>query len=111
MSTEDGPTPQPPKSTPPPSAPAPVREESHVESIRRHAQRTKLYLWAGGAAALLVVVVALVIANTRQVEVSWVFGSTRQSLVWIIVATALLGWLLGIATSIIFRFRTRREKK
>jgi hypothetical protein len=41
--------------------------------------------------------------------VSWVLGSTRQSLVWIILVTAILGWLLGILTSTIFQFRTRRR--
>jgi hypothetical protein len=32
---------------------------------------------------LLVVVIALVVADSRSVKVSWVFGSTHQSLVWI----------------------------
>jgi uncharacterized integral membrane protein len=77
--------------------------------MRRHARRTGLYAWAGALVALLVILIALAVANTRTVEVSWVFGSTRQSLVWIILATATLGWLLGIATSVIFRFRTRRR--
>jgi uncharacterized integral membrane protein len=54
-------------------------------------------------------VIALVVANTRSVKVSWAFGSTRQSLVWIILVTAILGWLLGIVTSVVFRFRTRRR--
>jgi len=56
-----------------------------------------------------VILIALVSANTQSVEVSWVVGSTRHSLVWIILATAILGWLLGIVTSVIFRFRTRRR--
>ena len=71
---------------------------------------SSLYERLGGAfVALLVILIALVAANTRRVEVSWVFGSTRQSLVWIILFTAILGWLLGIVTSVIFRFRTRRR--
>jgi uncharacterized integral membrane protein len=83
--------------------------ESRGDSLRRHARRTGLYTWAGALVALLVILIALAVANTRTVEVSWVFGSTRQSLVWIILAAAILGWLLGIATSVIFRFRTRRR--
>ncbi len=55
------------------------------------------------------ILIALTVANTRTVEVSWVFGSTRQSLVWIILFAAILGWLSGIATSVVFRFRTRRK--
>jgi uncharacterized integral membrane protein len=77
--------------------------------MRRHARRTWLYAWAGGLVALLVILVALAVANTRTVEVSWVLGSTRQSLLWIILVAGILGWLLGIATSVIFRFRTRRK--
>jgi uncharacterized integral membrane protein len=87
----------------------PAVQESRGDSFRRHARRTWLYTWAGAFVALLVVLIALVVANTRRVEVSWVFGSTRQSLVWIILFTAILGWLLGIVTSVIFRFRTRRR--
>ena len=34
---------------------------------------------------------------------------TSRSLVWIILASAILGWLLGIATSVILRVRTRRR--
>jgi uncharacterized integral membrane protein len=82
--------------------------EPRGDTLRRHARRTWLYTWAGALVALLVILVALVVANTRTVEVSWVFGSTRQSLVWIILFAAILGWLLGIVTSVIFRFRTRR---
>jgi uncharacterized integral membrane protein len=76
--------------------------------MRRRARRAWLYTWAGALVALLVILIALVVANTRKVEVSWVFGSTRQSLVWIILVTGIVGWLLGIVTTIVFRFRTRR---
>jgi uncharacterized integral membrane protein len=84
--------------------------EARGHRARRYARRTTLYAFAGALVALLVMLIALVIANTRTVEVSWVFGSTRQSLVWIILVTAILGWLLGIVTSIVFRYRTRRPR-
>jgi uncharacterized integral membrane protein len=91
----------------------PEQQVPHVESrpdrLRRHGRRTRLYAWAGALVALLVVLIALVVANTRSVKVSWAFGSTRQSLVWIILVTAILGWLLGIVTSVVFRVRTRRR--
>jgi uncharacterized integral membrane protein len=82
--------------------------EPRGERLRRRTRRVGLYTWAVVLVALLVVLVALVIANTREVEVSWVFGSTRQSLVWIILAAAIVGWLAGIVTSVLFRRRTRR---
>jgi uncharacterized integral membrane protein len=84
--------------------------ESRVDRLRRHGHRTKLYASAFAVVALVVAVVALAVANTRQVKLSWVFGTTHASLVWIIIVTAVLGWLLGIATSIVFRLRTRRKR-
>jgi uncharacterized integral membrane protein len=86
----------------------PADREPRGERLRRRTRRAGLYTWALLLVALLVVLVALTIANTRTVEVSWVFGSTRQSLVWIILAAAIVGWLAGIVTSVLFRRRTRR---
>ena len=83
--------------------------EPRRDSLRRHGRRTWLYTWVSALIALLVVLIALIVANTRSVKVSWAVGSTRQSLVWIILVTAILGWLLGIATSVILRYRTRRR--
>jgi len=54
--------------------------------------------------------IALVVANTRQVKLNWVFGMTHASLIWIILVAAVPGWLLGITTSIVFRLRTRRRR-
>jgi uncharacterized integral membrane protein len=97
----------------PPTRTAPQTEpiEPRIERLRRHGRRTGLYTLAFSLVALLVVLIALVAANTRQVKLSWVVGSGHASLVWIIVASAVLGWLLGIVTSIAFRFRTRRRRR
>jgi uncharacterized integral membrane protein len=72
-------------------------------------RRAKLYAWAILLAAFFVVLVALIVANTRRVKISWVVGSTRQSLIWIIIVAALLGWLAGLVTSLLFHRRTRRR--
>lgn len=77
----------------------------------RHGRRAGLYTWAVLAVAGLVVLIILVAANVRAVKIDWVVGSTHASLVWIILAAAVLGWLLGIATSVLFRFRTRRPRE
>jgi uncharacterized integral membrane protein len=95
---------QPPQ---PQSATEPV--EPRGARLRRHGHRTRLYAWAFFLVALLVVVIALAVANTRQVKLGWVVGDSHASLVWIILAAAVLGWLLGIATSVLFRLRTRRR--
>jgi len=84
--------------------------EPRSERLRRHGRRTGLYAWAFGLIALLVVLIALVIANTRQVQLGWVVGTSHASLVWILLAAAILGWLLGILTSVVFRSRTRRRR-
>lgn len=76
---------------------------------RRHGHRTALYAAAFAMVAILVAVIALALANTRQVTLSWVFGSGHASLVWVILLTAILGWLLGIATAVVFHLRTRRR--
>jgi uncharacterized integral membrane protein len=85
--------------------------EPRSERLRRHGHRTGLYTLAFSLVALLVVLIALVVANTRQVKLSWVAGSGHASLVWIILASAVIGWLLGIVTSVVFRLRTRRRRR
>jgi uncharacterized integral membrane protein len=84
--------------------------ESRSKRLRRHGHRTGLYATAFGLVALLVVLIALVIANTRQVKLSWVVSSGHASVVWIILAAAVLGWLLGITTAVVFRYRTRSPR-
>jgi uncharacterized integral membrane protein len=95
------------------SQPQPRTEpvEARSAQLRRYSHRAGLYTWALLLVALLVVVVALTIANTRQVKLSWVFGTGHASLVWIILAAAVLGWLAGIVTGIVFRLRTRRRRR
>ena len=95
-----------------PSEPTPTAEpaESRIERLRRHGHRAGLYTFAFAFVALLVVLIALAVANTRQVKLSWVVGTGHASLVWIILASAVLGWLLGLLTSVVFRLRTRRRR-
>jgi uncharacterized integral membrane protein len=91
------------------STPATELREPRGERLRRQGRHTVLYAWAFALVALLVILIALVIANTRQVKLSWVVGTSHASLVWIILASAILGWLLGILTSVVLRLRTRRR--
>lgn len=84
--------------------------EPRGDRMRRHGNRARLYTWAVFLVAFLVVLIALILSNTRHVKVSWVVGSTKASLVWIMLAAAVLGWLAGIATSVLFRRRTRAPR-
>lgn len=94
----------------PPSPPPAEPVETRGARVRRHGHRTRLYIYAFALVALLVIVIALAAANNRQVELSWVVGKNHASLVWIILVVAVLGWLLGITTAVVFRYRTRRPR-
>jgi uncharacterized membrane protein YciS (DUF1049 family) len=59
---------------------------------------------------VLVYVVALGASNTRHVKVDWVFGQASVALVWLVVFAAILGWLLGILITQLFRWRTRKPR-
>jgi uncharacterized integral membrane protein len=84
--------------------------ETRGARFARRAHRTRLYLYAGAAVALLVVLIALVIANTGHVKVSWVFGSSSVSLVWLVIFSAILGLLLGMVLGALFHWRTRTPR-
>lgn len=86
----------------------PVAESRGHRAIR-HGKRARSYAWVFLLMALLVVLVGLIAANTRAVKLDWVVGSTHASLVWIILVAAVIGWLLGIATSVVSAHRTRRQ--
>jgi uncharacterized integral membrane protein len=91
-----------------PEAGAPV--ETRGGRLRRKARRGRLHLSAIIAVGLLVCVVALAVSNTGRVRLHWVLGSGTASLVWVVVLAALLGWLLGMATGSVFRWRTRAPR-
>lgn len=82
--------------------------ESAADRLRRHGRRARLYTGAVAFVALLTILVVLVTANTRTVKLDWAVGSTHASLVWIILAAAVVGWLLGVTTALVFDHRTRR---
>ena len=81
--------------------------ETRGARFARGAHRTRLYLYLGATVILLILLIALVIANTGHVKVSWVFGSSSVSLVWLVIFAALLGLLLGLVIGAMFRWRTR----
>ena len=85
--------------------------ESRGARFARKAHRTRLYLYLGAVVTLLVVLIALVIANTGHVKVSWVVGSSSVSLVWLVIFSALLGLLLGLVLGALFHWRTRTPRR
>jgi uncharacterized integral membrane protein len=59
----------------------------------------------------LVCVVALVLANTDRVRLHWLLGSGTASLAWIVLLSAVLGWLLGPISAAVVRWRTRAPRR
>ena len=85
--------------------------ETRVEHFRRKALRGRLHGYAIGAVALVAVLIALAASNTAEVKVNWLIGSSRVSLVWLVLAVAILGWALGLIASARFHWRTRAPRR
>jgi uncharacterized integral membrane protein len=85
--------------------------ETRGEHFRRKALRGRLHGYGIGAVALVAVLIALAASNTTQVKVNWLIGSSRVSLVWLVLAAALLGWALGLIASARFHWRTRAPRR
>jgi uncharacterized integral membrane protein len=88
-------------------APTDSFREGRRSRRRRHNARTRLYTWAVLLVGGLIVLIALVVANAGSVRLDWVVGSTRASLALFLILAAVVGWVVGIATSAVFRHRTR----
>ena len=85
-------------------APPRVDEETRLQRSLRYGHRTGLYttLVLG-----IVALVLLIARNTRQVRLDFVFGHTNAGLIWLVVISAITGWVLGIVTAFLVRRRTR----
>jgi uncharacterized integral membrane protein len=83
--------------------------EPRRQKLGRHARRAGLVLWTSLLVLILVAIVALAVENSRRVKVGWIFGYSRISLVFLVLFAVVLGWLLGIATSMLLRRRIRRR--
>jgi uncharacterized integral membrane protein len=84
--------------------------ETGGQRLARGAHRTVLYFYVIAAVVLLVCLIALVVANSGVVAVSWVFGSSSVSLVWLVVGSAAIGLFLGMLVGALLRHRTRRPR-
>lgn len=87
-----------------------IEGESRSARAGRYTRRTYLHGSVILAITVLVLLVILIAENTRRVKVGWVFGYSRVSLVFLVLFATILGWLLGIATGILVRRRTRAPR-
>jgi uncharacterized integral membrane protein len=89
-----------------PEAPTPAVETRLRRGIR-YSHRTGLYVSLVVAIATIVFLILLVARNTRLVKVDYVVGNTQARLVWLVIISAIAGWVLGIVTAFLIRRRTR----
>jgi uncharacterized integral membrane protein len=57
--------------------------------------------------AVLLYLALFIGLNTHRVKVSFVFSSTRVSLIWVVLLSNVLGLCVGILLSQLYRFRRR----
>jgi uncharacterized integral membrane protein len=81
--------------------------ESRLRRGIRYSHRTGLYAALVIAIAAIVFLILLIARNTRHVKLDYVFGGTQTRLVWLVIISAITGWVLGIVTSFLIRRRTR----
>ena len=72
--------------------------------------RAKLYASLILLAALVLVIVLLALDNRNDARLSWVVGETDAPVVWIVLVSAIVGWLAGIVTGAVVRRRTRAPR-
>jgi uncharacterized integral membrane protein len=89
-----------------PETPTPAVETRLRRGIR-YSHRTGLYVSLVIAIAAVVFLILLIAQNTRRVKVDYVIGNTQARLVWLVIISAITGWVLGIVTAFLIRRRTR----
>jgi uncharacterized integral membrane protein len=89
--------------TPEPKA----ERESRFRRGIRYTHRTGLYIAIVVAIAAGVFLILLIAGNTHAVKLDYVFGSAQARLIWLVVVSAIAGWVLGIVTAFLIRRRTR----
>lgn len=90
-------------------------EEQHdhglTERLQEGRESFQPALWGRIVVGGLVALYALlfVVLNTHRVKVSFVFASTRVSLIWVILLSLAVGIVLGVLASQLRRHRNRRR--
>lgn len=95
------------------AAEAPARAggvETRSDRRRRRVHQGRLQGYAFVTVALVALLIALAATNTARVHVDWLLGSSRVSLVWLVLAAAIIGWILGVLTNVRFQWLTRAPR-
>jgi uncharacterized integral membrane protein len=82
-------------------------EESRFERGVRYGHRTGLYVALVVAIGVLVFLILLIAGNTHRVKLDYVVDTVYARLIWLVIISAICGWVLGIVTAFLIRRRTR----
>ncbi len=106
----DAPTEPPAAAEPSPAAPPP--KKGRLARLEKGRQTFQPGLWSRliGLGVVLVYLLLFAVLNTRTVRVSFVFTSTKVSLIWVILLSLAIGLVLGVLASQLHRFRTLRGR-
>ena len=85
-------------------------EETRMQRSLRYGHRGGLYAALILGIIALVLLILLIARNTHQVRVDYVFGHHETALIWLVVVSAIVGWVLGIVTAYLVRRRTRLRR-
>jgi uncharacterized integral membrane protein len=92
-------------------SPRPDRvEETRLQRGTRYGHRGGLYIALIIGIAAIVFLILLIARNTREVKLDYVVDSTRTRLIWLIIISSIVGWVLGIVTTLLIHRRTRPPK-
>jgi uncharacterized integral membrane protein len=84
--------------------------ETRLQRGRRYGHRGRLYVTLIIGIAAIVFLILLIARNTREVKLDYVVDSTRTRLIWLVIVSAIVGWVLGIITSLLIHRRTRAPR-
>jgi uncharacterized integral membrane protein len=84
--------------------------ETRLQRGRRYGHRGRLYVTLVIGIAAIVFLILLVARNTRDVKLDYVVDSTQTRLIWLIIISAIIGWVLGIVTTLLIHRRTRAPR-
>jgi uncharacterized integral membrane protein len=89
----------------------PEQEQGLTDRIQKGRETFQPALWGRIIVIGLVALYALlfVVLNTHHVKVSFVFTSTRVSVIWVILLSLAVGVVLGVLASQLRRHRDRRR--
>jgi uncharacterized integral membrane protein len=82
-------------------------DESRFGRGVRHTRRAGSVISVVIVIAAVLFLILLIVRNTRHVKIDYVFGDAQARVVWLIIVSALTGWVLGLATSYLVRRRRR----